>query len=98
MATHSSIPAWRTPMDRGAWRVTDQVVAKSWTRLSDKAQQSTCVCMAESLSCPSETTAAWLTGYAPCKIKGFFKKDNKNSHYLKLRLNFTIRRGGRFFF
>ena len=22
MATHSSIPAWRIPMDRGAWRAT----------------------------------------------------------------------------
>ena len=22
MVTHSSIPAWRTPMDRGAWQAT----------------------------------------------------------------------------
>ena len=34
MATHSSIPAWRVPMDRGAWRVTDHGVAKGQTRLS----------------------------------------------------------------
>ena len=34
MATHSSILAWRIPMDRGAWRATVQGVAKSWTRLS----------------------------------------------------------------
>ena len=35
MATHSTILAWRIPMDRGAWRATVQGVAKSWTRLSD---------------------------------------------------------------
>ena len=29
MATHSSIPAWRIPKDRGAWRVTVHSVAKS---------------------------------------------------------------------
>ena len=32
MATHSSILAWRIPMDRGAWRATVHGVAKSWTR------------------------------------------------------------------
>ena len=31
MATHSSILAWRIPMDKGAWHV----VSKSQTRLSD---------------------------------------------------------------
>ena len=35
MATHSSILAWRIPMDRGAWRATLHGVEKSWTRLSD---------------------------------------------------------------
>ena len=35
MATHSSVLAWRIPMDRGAWRATGHGVAKSWTRLSD---------------------------------------------------------------
>ena len=34
MATHSSIPAWRSPMDRGAWRAAFHGVTKSWTRLS----------------------------------------------------------------
>ena len=34
MATHSNILAWRT-MDRGAWRATIHVVAKSRTQLSD---------------------------------------------------------------
>ena len=38
MATHSSILAWRIPMDRGTWRATVRGVAKSWTRLSDQAQ------------------------------------------------------------
>ena len=31
MATHSSILAWRLPMDRGAWRATVHGVAKSRT-------------------------------------------------------------------
>ena len=35
MATHSSILAWRIPMDRGAWWATVHGVAKSWTQLSD---------------------------------------------------------------
>ena len=35
MATHSSILAWRIPMDRGAWRATVHGVIKTWTRLSD---------------------------------------------------------------
>ena len=33
MATHSSILAWRIPMDRGAWWATIRRVAKSWTWL-----------------------------------------------------------------
>ena len=32
MATHSSILAWRIPMDRGAWWATVYGVAKSQTR------------------------------------------------------------------
>ena len=35
MATHSSILAWRIPMDRGAWQATVHGVTKSQTRLSD---------------------------------------------------------------
>ena len=35
MATHSSILAWRIPMDRGAWQATVHGVAKSQTQLSD---------------------------------------------------------------
>ena len=35
MATHSSILAWRTPMDRGSWQATVQGVAESRTWLSD---------------------------------------------------------------
>ena len=34
MATHSSIIAWRIPMDKGAWQVTVHGVAKSQTQLS----------------------------------------------------------------
>ena len=35
MATHSSILAWRIPMDRGAWRATVHGIAKSRAQLSD---------------------------------------------------------------
>ena len=35
MATHSSILAWRIPMDRGAWQATVDGVTKSQTQLSD---------------------------------------------------------------
>ena len=34
MATHSSILAWRIPIDRGAWWATVHGVTKSWTQLS----------------------------------------------------------------
>ena len=35
MAIHSSILAWRIPMDRGAWQATVHGVTKSWTQPSD---------------------------------------------------------------
>ena len=35
MATHSSILAWRMPMDRGAWWATVHGAAQSRTGLSD---------------------------------------------------------------
>ena len=33
MATHSSIPAWRIPMDRGAWQATVHVINKPSDRV-----------------------------------------------------------------
>ena len=35
MATHSSVLAWRVPMDRIAWQATVHGVTKSWTGLND---------------------------------------------------------------
>ena len=35
MTTHLSNPAWRIPMDRGAWQTTVHGVTKSQTQLSD---------------------------------------------------------------
>jgi len=35
MTIHSSILAWRIPMDRRAWQATIHGVTKSWTQLSD---------------------------------------------------------------
>ena len=43
-ATHSSIPTWRIPMDRGAWQAPVHGIAKSQTglkRLSTAQTQST---------------------------------------------------------
>ena len=34
MTTHSTILAWRIPMEGGAWQTTVHEIAKSWTRLS----------------------------------------------------------------
>ena len=48
MATHSSILAWRIPMDRRAWRATVHGVTKSWTHLTNEAQH--CVILG-GLSC-----------------------------------------------
>ena len=39
MATHSSILAWRIPMERWAWWATVHGVAKSWTWLSNCARK-----------------------------------------------------------
>ena len=38
MTTHSSILAWKIPMDRGAWEATVHGVAKGQTRLTNSAQ------------------------------------------------------------
>ena len=35
MTTHSNIPAWRIPMDRGTWQAIVHGVAESWTQLSE---------------------------------------------------------------
>ena len=38
MAIHSSILAWRIPMNRGAWQATVHGVTKSWTERLSTAQ------------------------------------------------------------
>ena len=35
MATHSSILAWKNPMEGGTWQATVTKVAKSWVKLSN---------------------------------------------------------------
>ena len=42
MATHSSIHAWRIPMDWEAWQATIHGVANSWTRLSEHSTTHIC--------------------------------------------------------
>ena len=43
MATHSSILAWKIPMDRGAWWAIVHGVTKSRPRLKDEAQLITAI-------------------------------------------------------
>ena len=43
MATHSSILAWRIPMDRGVWWATVYGITKSQTQLSYEAQHNTAI-------------------------------------------------------
>ena len=54
METHSSILAWRIPMDREAWKVSVHRVSQSWTRLSNEAQHIH-TWKTESLCCKPET-------------------------------------------
>ena len=42
LTTHSSILAWRIPMDRGAWWAPVYRVAKSRTRLTKNRTQHSC--------------------------------------------------------
>ena len=48
MAMHSSILAWRIPVDRGAWWATVHMVTKSWTQLKQPSTH-TCVSFIKSL-------------------------------------------------
>ena len=43
-ATHSSVLAWRIPMDRGAWGATVHGVTESRTQLSELSTAHTHVC------------------------------------------------------
>ena len=38
MATHTSMLAWRIPVNRGAWQAAVHRVEKSWTQLSNYSQ------------------------------------------------------------
>ena len=78
-ATHSTILAWRIPMDRGAWRATISRGAKSQTQPSNLAQQhvtsqhlaSHCL---DFLCCPS-LSLLWLTGsQIPERIPQIFEQ------------------------
>ena len=62
MATHSSILAWRIPMDRGAWQGAVHGVTKSWTRprLSTAQHRSTPGPMAYVSSVPWVLWPSWL--------------------------------------
>ena len=45
MTTHSSMVAWRIPMDRGTWRATVHRITKSQTGLTHRGQESEGSCL-----------------------------------------------------
>ena len=51
MASHSSILAWRIPMDRGAWQAKVHSVTKSWTGLKWLSMPFYCVILTDTQSC-----------------------------------------------
>ena len=56
MATHSSVLAWETPMDRGAWWPSVHGVTKSWSQLSDYTVILGLTSWVGSLICPFPAT------------------------------------------
>ena len=60
MVTHSSILAWRIPMDRGAWQATVHGVAQSWTQLK-RLSMHTSVFPGDGLRRPSGRSLARIT-------------------------------------
>ena len=72
MATHSSILAWRIPMDSGAWGATVCGVAKSWTRLSDSAQHT------QHVATRVYTVSSWLTYFTTPSLYFHILNLNKN--------------------
>ena len=64
MTTHSSILAWRIPVDRGAWRATVHGVAKSWTLSS-----------VQSLSRVRLLATPWTAAYQASPSMGFSRQE-----------------------
>ena len=60
MATHSSILAWRIPMDRGAWQATVHGVTESQTRLKRLSNHT----LATPGGLPQQGGANWAPGAA----------------------------------
>ena len=55
MATHSSILAWRIPMDRGAWKATVHGVAKESDETDVTKQQQASIAHLVAISSPQKT-------------------------------------------
>ena len=72
MATHSSILAWKNPVDRGAWRTTVHGVTKSPTWLSIYVSLTIYVCFGPSLY---EISSVFCT---PMCIVLLTRRDNKS--------------------
>ena len=61
MATHSSILAWKVPMDKGAWLAAAHRVSKSWTQLSDEARMHAGSQKKQQNSTQTSTSASLIT-------------------------------------
>ena len=65
MATHSSILAWRIPIDREAWQATIHGVIRSRTQLSNQAQQAQHLPQQETERIVSQTALRYFRGRMP---------------------------------
>ena len=83
MATHSSILAWRIPMDRGAWWATVHAVTKSRTLLSDYIY----ICQ----SPPSNSSHPFSLYYSYSSTLAVCLKLSPNKKFLKSYNNTFVR-------
>ena len=68
MATHSSIPAWRIPMDRGAWQATVHGVCKE-SDMTEQLSTSSLSCGMWKLCCGMWKILLRLQGLSSCAVQ-----------------------------
>ena len=86
MAAHSSTPAWRIPMDRGAWWATVHGVTKSRTRLSGWAHISSLL-IRFGLSQPS---CCWSSVHSNLLLTSLFSSSSPVFFWIENCLQFCV--------